>query len=703
MIEDIIKNFMYNKMRSKSELTTLMRTRAVELDKVEEIANIILNETAYGIKYDVPLTSMCGRITRKVATLLDFDITTYSNSTHIRNGIRYIGYLDGYVKPEVRPTVKANGEVLEMTMLKSTSKDLNKYMDRVHKTNQIIDPTLGPQTWTGFELHVGGLSVDLVKKARRHGMQHHYTPEAIPQIYEAINRLQQTPFKINEWILELAEGGHEFNPEVICDKAKNKAMHSIGRVKVMAYRTKTVAKLEESEWYAQNHSVVSEWSKSKSHERIIEKANNWKGKACYFTYTLDTRSRMYPVQPDLNPQGDDIAKALLQFYIPQPLNPQTFAVVTANLAGRDKISFEDRVRWTEDNMEHIIDIGLNPKGMYHKLVEWEIDQDDKNRWQFLACCHEWSNVWKWVQEGNSMETYMTHMVSALDATCSALQIGTVISRDHLMAPHVNLVRQDRPGDVYKVSGTELIRDLKVLPEKQQTEGIQNVINHKSPRKVAKRPQMVADYSGSMQGMMNMTYTDRIKNGVPNLTRSESNIIGKLLYKITNDESRGSTKIKNFLRSGVQFHKGDSMITWKTPDGFTCFQVADKSKVDHARGVISGVKVHLQCYEPTGIPNKRKHKNLVCPNVTHSLDAFVVRHLAMSMPESAPLAMVHDSYGTSVHYTDRLLPCVLDAFRIVGDRDWYEQMVADMFNHHRPLPTAGKLTIEQIMEANYAIC
>ena len=273
----------------------------------------------------------------------------------------------------------------------------------------------------------------------------------------------------------------------------------------------------------------------------------------------------------------------------------------------------------------------------------------------------------------------------MDATCSALQIATVISRDEEMAKHVNLIKQDKPGDIYGVSGEELRKYLLELDE--VTDGIKTVINHKSIRKVAKRPQMVADYSGTMKGMMDMTYSDRVSNKIPNITKKDANLVGKLLYQVTNDPSRGSTKIKEFLRAGVQYHQGGAMMTWMTRDGFLCFQSADMSKEGTAEGVISGVNVNLKYYSFQDVPNKQKHQNLLCPNITHSIDATVVRCISRAMPSGVPLAMVHDSYGTSSNVAHHLLPIVLESFLWIGDRDWYEQMVAEMVGYYRPLPTA----------------
>ena len=704
MLTEIIENILQDTPGNRAKAARHIRLAVIEQNKLEEMADIILTESSLGIKEELPLINICKSIITSLCRMLDVSPTVYTEGERHRAGIRYIDYLHGHVKPVVKEAVRRDGSVDYQTLLVSSSSEMANVVKEVNVDKFQLDPTLGPTQWRGFTMRVGEHRVlDLVKKARRYNMQSHYSYDEIPEVYDAINRLQAVPFTINEWVLELAQTNFGFIPSVVESKDKSKAVRAIAQMKMKARKTNSVEKLEESDWYADQHEVVSDWSQRLAFERCVEKGHQWKGKACYFTYTLDTRSRMYAVQPFTNPQGSDFAKSALMYYNAQPLNPQTFAVVTANHAGADKLSFQDRVKWVEDRIDEIIDIGADPIGNYHILKEWEIDKEDKSRWQFVACCREWYNIWKWQEAGNPMETYQTRLVAALDATCSALQIATVISRDEKMAEHVNLIRQDKPGDIYKVSGEELLVKMRKLKQEDITPGLQLVLDHESIRKVAKRPQMVADYSGTLRGMQTMTYTDRKKNKIEPISKKDANVIGKLLYEVTNDDARGSTKIKNFLRSGVKFHNGGAMMQWKTIDNFTCFQVADRSEEGTAQGTISGVDVNLKFYVFKNVPNKQKHQNLLCPNITHSADASIVRYITNRMPEHSPLAMVHDSYGTSTADAHHLLPLVLEAFQLIGDREWYEDMVAEMINYHRPLPSAGKLTLEQIAEANYAIC
>ena len=677
-----------------------IRNATIDQDKVYEVARIVLSNVSKGINHETPLLAICNNVVKDCCRELDLDYSSYADGERIAAGIRMVDYLNGYVAPEVREAVRNDGTVDYMTMLLSTTPEMDDEVAKAEEQKFEVDPTRGPYVWSGFKMDISDIeTIDFVKKARRFGLHNNYSYHSIPEVYEAINRLQRTGFRIFKDVLKIAEDGFIFNPTPVEDNVKTKAIQAIAVMKKRARASNSLQRLEESDWYADQYSVISEWSKHFEFNEVIKRANKWDEDVLHFVYTLDSRSRMYAMTPYLNPQGSDFAKALLVFAESQPLDLQTFAVVTANHAGRDKLSFEDRVKWTEDNIEDIINIGLDPHGHVDKLIEWDVVSETKSRWQFLACCIEWANYWK----AGTPSDYETNLVCALDATCSALQIATVISRDEEMAKHVNLVKQDKPGDIYGVSGEDLRQRLSKLEEDEITEGIQSVINHPSIRKVAKRPQMVADYSGTMKGMMDMTYSDRFSTKIPDVTKKDANLIGKVLYQVTNDPSRGSTKIKEFLRAGVQYHQGGAMMTWMTRDGFTCFQSADMSKEGAAEGTISGINVKLKYYSFQDKPNKQKHQNLLCPNITHSIDATIVRCISRAMPTDSPLAMVHDSYGTSSNTAYNLLPIVIEAFLWIGDRDWYERMIADMVGHHRPLPSAGKLTDEQIMEANYAIC
>ena len=161
-----------------------------------------------------------------------------------------------------------------MTMLVSSSPVMDDEVANSGVQKFEVDPTSGPRVWSGFEMKISDIeTIDFVKKARRFGLHNKYSYEAMPEVYDAINNLQRTGFRIFEDVLRVAEKGFIFNPSNVPDGDKTKAIQAIARMKKKARVTNSVQKLEESDWFADQHSVVPEWSKHYEFNGVIKKAN----------------------------------------------------------------------------------------------------------------------------------------------------------------------------------------------------------------------------------------------------------------------------------------------------------------------------------------------------------------------------------------------------------------------------------------------
>ena len=79
-------------------------------------------------------------------------------------------------------------------------------------------------------------------------------------------------------------------------------------------------------------------------------------------FQLDSRGRFYPIVNYFEPTGSDLAKSLLMFNhgVPWSENVErALAIHTANCAGEDKISLDDRVLWTYVWMDEILKASKN--------------------------------------------------------------------------------------------------------------------------------------------------------------------------------------------------------------------------------------------------------------------------------------------------------------------------------------------------------
>lgn len=170
----------------------------------------------------------------------------------------------------------------------------------------------------------------------------------------------------------------------------------------------------------------------------------------HFPYNVDFRGRAYPVPPHLSNIGSDLCRGMLTFAEAKPLGSRGLywlKVHLANLAGNDKISFDERAQFTEDNMDNVRACVNDPFGENR----WWMSLDDP--FQAKATCHE---LIKAIDSG-SPETYECSLPVHMDGSCNGLQHYAALGRDVIGGKAVNLCASDKPQDVYSGVMEEVIR------------------------------------------------------------------------------------------------------------------------------------------------------------------------------------------------------------------------------------------------------
>ena len=87
----------------------------------------------------------------------------------------------------------------------------------------------------------------------------------------------------------------------------------------------------------------------------------------------------------MNHVGSDICRGVLRFSKSKPLTEKGYEwlrIHIANLFGITKVSYDDRLQWTEDHMEMIRDSAANPI----RGERFWLQADEP--WQALAACRE---------------------------------------------------------------------------------------------------------------------------------------------------------------------------------------------------------------------------------------------------------------------------------------------------------------------------
>jgi DNA-directed RNA polymerase len=256
-------------------------------------------------------------------------------------------------------------------------------------------------------------------------------PETHPIVFDCVNKAQTQGWQVNE---------------------------ELYRIHLWALRNKTDAFADI--WEQQN--AEARITKLREAKAIGDIARRFLGKTFYHLYYFDFRGRKYPTTAYLHEQGSDLARGLLlrsdKKSIGQPGFFWLLVSIASNWAGdagredglkTDKIPLADRFLWAMDNEEILLDYAANPK------VSQGWMKADKP-WQFLAACLELKNLREWqFTYGDRTEnifedySYESHLEAYIDGSNNGSQHLSALTKDEITAPHVNLVPQDLPGDLYR--------------------------------------------------------------------------------------------------------------------------------------------------------------------------------------------------------------------------------------------------------------
>jgi len=194
-------------------------------------------------------------------------------------------------------------------------------------------------------------------------------------------------------------------------------------------------------------------------DTILSLAQKYKDfKSIYFVWQMDFRGRVYPVQTLLHPQGSDFVKALLVFDEEREVkNIKWFKIHGANLFGKDKVPFEERIRWVDENEDNILSVNSGS--------DFWMEADEP--FEFYQFCLEYAKYKK------DPQNFKTSLPIAVDGSNNGLQHISTMLRDKKTARRVNVLPTDRVNDVYMDVLNEFLKLLKndSLPKKSYVKKI----------------------------------------------------------------------------------------------------------------------------------------------------------------------------------------------------------------------------------------
>lgn len=605
-----------------------------------------------------------------------------------------------------------------------------------------------PKPWTGV---VGGgywakgrRPLPLIRLGSKSAVAR-YEDVYMPEVYDAVNIIQNTPWKVNKKVLDVVN---------MVEKLNNTPIDDIPQMEPL--KPEDYAGETEEELKAWKKAAAGIYRREKARQSrrlslsfIVNQANKFSQfKAIWFPYNMDWRGRVYAV-PMFNPQGNDMQKGLLTLAVGKPIGADGFKwlkVHGANCAGIDKVTFEERIKWVEDNHDNIIATAKAPMDS----IEWWGRLDSP--FCFLAFCFEYAGV---MHHGLS---YSCSLPIAFDGSCSGIQHFSAMLRDHIGGHAVNLTPSGKVQDIYRIVSDRIEEELKVL----LVNGTDNeVVTHEDKktgeiterlklgtrelarqwlaygmsRKVTKRSVMTLAYGSKEYGFADQVYEDIVMPAIDSGSGAmftepsqASRFMAKMIWEAVSvtvvaavDAMKWLQGAAKLLAAEVKDKKTGEILKpclpvhWVTPDGFPVWQEYRKKDTTRLNLMFLG-SFNLQPTVNKGTKkelDKHKQESGISPNFVHSQDGSHLRKTVVHTHRKygvMSFAVIHDSFGTIPADAEYLFRGVRETMvETYRDNDvlldFYEQFEYQLHESQRDklpeLPKKGKLNIEDILSSDFA--
>lgn len=433
----------------------------------------------------------------------------------------------------------------------------------------------------------------------------------------------------------------------------------------------------------------------------------------YFPHNIDFRGRAYPIPPHLNHIGDDLSRGLMLFAEVRPLGAsglRWLKIHLANLYGFDKGSFDERMKFVQDNLEEIFDSAERPL----EGNRWWTKADDP--WQCLATCKELTKALK----SEDPEAYESCLPVHQDGTCNGLQHYAALGGDVNGAKQVNLDVTDRPADVYTHVADMVEEAIKKDCEKGEKYAL--MLRGKVARKVVKQTVMTTVYGVTYIGaraQIERQLKDRGDIPLNECWRASAYLAKKVIACIGNLFS-GAKEIQNWLnlsarliaKSIPQGRISDAISTgkprnmksrqasspkkmtmnrlskeqmasvvWTTPLGLPIVQPYRKTK---RKQVMTSIQtVFISDPNAPSEVNAAKQATAFPPNFIHSLDATHMLLTALECSKNKiTFASVHDSYWTHAGTITQMNEIIRDTFIALHESDVLQRLRQEFVDRYK---------------------
>lgn len=414
----------------------------------------------------------------------------------------------------------------------------------------------------------------------------------------------------------------------------------------------------------------------------------------YIPWSFDYRGRVYPIPSYMSPQGTDMEKSLYLFAKARPLTSRArfwLAVHLANTAGKDKLTLQERVQWTEQHHDLIVAIATNPENNLAALESFS------EPWCGLAACSEYYEC------VIACTKATTALPVATDATCSGLQHLAAMTLDGATGRLVNVSPTPSPQDAYRAVLHRTI-ELLQLKHPELAEWAKKV-----GRPLTKRVTMTVPYAAtphSNRGYIRQAIMEHEFSAGTNRRPSSEDLTAftQTMLQALREIVPGPIAVMEWIKASVKDHiinTGSFKIEWVSPSGFPVLQDKRKPNIVRVKTQLLGDVIKSSVSDGYNEVDINKHCHSSAPNFIHSLDAALLHNSFAGFDK--PFILIHDSILTTASDMDYMSRVIRDEFvKIYQDKPLIG--FANILGAELPQGMIiGDLDIEHCLNSVYFFC
>ncbi|XP_051131571.1 DNA-directed RNA polymerase 3B, chloroplastic [Andrographis paniculata] len=618
--------------------------------------------------------------------------------------------------PDVRPAFR---HIFKVAMKEQGQNIVKRYgviecdplvLDGLDKTvRHMIIPyvpmLVRPNKWRGYAK--GGYLYLPSYLMRTHGSEKQQeaiktTPaKQMQKVYEALDTLGNTKWRVNKQILDVVEsiwaaGGNIAGlvnrndvplPELVSDDVKE--------VKKWKWSMRKAKKINQ-----ERHSQRCDTELKLSVARKMKDEDGF-----YYPHNLDFRGRAYPMHPHLNHLSCDLCRGILEFAEGRPLGTSGLRWLKIHLAnlyggGVEKLSYDGRLSFVENNISEILDSADNPLNGNR----WWLKAEDP--FQCLAACINLSEALR----SPSPHTVISHLPIHQDGSCNGLQHYSALGRDSFEAAAVNLVAGDKPADVYSEIAERvhiiMKKDSEKNPETNPTAMVAKLLIGQVDRKLVKQTVMTSVYGVTYVGAREQIKRRLQEKGLitdDRLLFKASCYAAKVTLAALGELFEAARAIMGWLGDCAKIiASANEPVRWTTPLGLPVVQPYFKNE----RHVIRTSLQVLALQREGESVEVRKQRTAFPPNFVHSLDGSHMMMTAIACRDAGLcFAGVHDSFWTHACDVDRMNQILRQKFVDLYSEPILENLLESFQTSHPtltfpPLPIRGDFDLNRVLESPY---